>query len=113
MIDKVTAKLRRSLSINSSLKENLVPSTSADESPSSSKVCYSVILSVVSSAALVSTPISFENTCASDINLTTDVQDNRINLFVQILNTEQQEDSSRVGGNLAEDTVHVKEQVAE
>ena len=58
-------------------------------------------------------PISFENTCASDINLTTDVQDNRINLFVQILNTEQQENSSRVGGNLAEDTVHVKEQVAE
>ena len=58
-------------------------------------------------------PISFENTCASYINLTTDVQDNRINLFVQILNTEQQEDSSRVGGDLAEDTVHVKEQVAE
>ena len=58
-------------------------------------------------------PISFENTCASDINLTTDVQDNRINLFVQILNTEQQEDSSCVGGDLAEDKVQVKEQIAE
>merc|ERR1719226_393242 len=38
VIDKVTAKLRRSLSINSSLKENLVPSTSADESQTSAKM---------------------------------------------------------------------------
>ena len=38
VIDKVTAKLRRSLSFNPSLKENHVPSTSSDESQSSSKV---------------------------------------------------------------------------
>ena len=77
---------------------------------------YPWILSIVPSASaplVLRRLISFENTYASENNLATDVQDNRINLIVQILNTEQQEDGSRVGGDLAEDTVHVKEQVAE
>ena len=77
VIDKVTAKLRRSLSINSSLKENLFPSTSSDELQSSSKVyTYYGCLELFRDFA----PFSFghslsfsillliENTCANNDN---------------------------------------------
>ena len=49
-----------------------------------------------------------------DVSPCTDVQgDLFLNLFVQVLDTEQQKDGSGVGGGLAGDTtVHLEEQVA-